>query len=385
MKILKITDIGYESGGVENGIVLMQPFFAKRGVQIKTLASADRPDLPHFNNYSYRRFSRFEKPFYTFNPFSYFGLKGALADFKPDVVHIHTIGQASPSIFYLLKDYPTVLTVHGPEEFSQNLLLWCFPKSSFKNGTRSLGELNFMGNLRYFYHHHINSPLYQTGFKNVNQIVTLSLYMHNLMDTEGLVNSYIPNGIELFNYHPVDKITHNLLYVGRLENYKGVDYLIESLPQILSQYPDTKLSIVGDGGAKQRLEKLAQNFNLQNQIKFLGQANRNNLDLLYQAASIVVIPSVYPEAFGKVGIEAMSVGRPVVGTDVGGIPEWLIDGQNGYLVPPANSLALAQGILKLWSNPNQYQLLAQNARKKAEEYDIQKHVDNMIAIYNHYV
>ena len=114
MKILRITDLGYETGGVENGIVLLQPLFEERGHTVKTLASAARPEFPHFNEFSYRVLpdNLLGRIFYTLNPYAYSAVKKALKEFKPDVVHIHTIGQASPSVFFPLRNYPVVLTVH---------------------------------------------------------------------------------------------------------------------------------------------------------------------------------------------------------------------------------------------------------------------------------
>jgi glycosyltransferase involved in cell wall biosynthesis len=365
MKILEVTSLGYIDGGIETGIVLTKRISEEHGNIVKILASDLRQDLPHFNDYTYRRPSGFiGKFFYSFNPYSYLALKKILREFQPDVVHIHTVDHASASIFFALKDYPTILTVHGPEPFSKSLLLWCFAESNFIHGKREVNDLTTTGKLRYFYHRHIESVLYKIALRNVDKIITLSHYMHDLMEHDGL------------DYNPLqkDNIPHSVAYAGRLETYKGVDYLLRALPAVIDRFPDTKLQIAGDGGERSNLEALAKKLGLRQCVEFLGQLNRGQLEKLYQDASVVVMPSVYPEAFGKIGIEAMSVGRSVIATNVGGISDWLKDRENGFLVAPEDSQAIARSICALFSDPAMYLRMALSGRKTAEEFDLQNYV-----------
>ncbi len=384
MKILRIGSSGYEQGGIENGMVLMQPIFEKRGHIIKILTSDDRPDLPHFNDYTYKKPSiGIGKIFYSFNPYAYKKLKKVLKEFNPDIVHVHTLGHGSISLLFPLRNYPTVFTIHGPEIFSKSLVAWCLPDSDFKNKGHQINDLNFVGKLRYFYFYYVNSPLYWFGLRNVDVFVTLIHYMQNLIAQEGIQSKYVPNGTVLFEYKPLKKleITNTLLYAGRLEEFKGVDYLISALSTVIEKFPNTRLVIAGDGSSRKHLETLTKKLRLQDNVVFLGHVNRTELERLYQKASIVVVPSIWPEAFGKIGIEAMSVGRPVVATDVGGISDWLIDGQNGFLVPPADSDILAKSVIKIFSDPEMFLKMAEVARKKAEEFDLNRHVERMEKIY----
>jgi glycosyltransferase involved in cell wall biosynthesis len=384
MKILKITAFGYADGGIENGLLLTQPLFEKRGHTVRVFASDLRPDLPHFNEYTYKTPHGFmRKIFYSFNPYSYRALEKVLKEFQPDVVHVHTVDQASPSVFFLLKKYPTILSIHGPEPFTKSLLLWVFADSNFKHGRREVADLTFVGKLRYAYHRYIDRPLYRLGLRNVDAIVTLSNYMHNLMEEEGLKNIYVPNGTTLFKYQSVEQknIGTTLLYVGRLETYKGIDYLIKALPILLQKFPSTKLYIAGDGNERQSLKKLTDELHLEENVEFLGQLNRVELEAQYKQSTVVVMPSIWPEAFGKIGIEAMSVGRPVVATNVGGISDWLIDGENGFLVRPADSQALATAITRLFSDSQLYLYMMKKARETVEKFDLEKHVGTMERIY----
>lgn len=383
MKILRIVSSGFEEGGVENGVVLMQPIFERRGHVVRTLSSDLRPDLPHFNNYTYKIPTGAGKILYSFNPYAYFELKRVLKEFNPDVVHVHTIGHGSPSIFFALNKYPTVLTVHGPEPFTKSLVLWCFPENNFKHGKREVSDLTVVGKLRYFYHRYINDPLFAVGFRNVDKVVTLSHYMHDLVKHDGQDNEYIPNGTTLLAFHPLQKgqIENTLVYAGRLESYKGVGYLVEALQKIVSEFPDTHLFIAGDGKEKENLIDMTEKLGVKDNVTFLGHLKRNELEKLYIRSSVMVMPSVYPEAFGKVGVEAMSVGRPVIATDVGGVSDWLVNGEVGYLVPPSNSTAIADAVIKLFSDKEKLVSMSEKARKESLNFGLEKHVDRMIEIY----
>ncbi len=383
MKILRIVSSGYEEGGVENGIVLLRPVLQHLGHTDRVLSSDMRPDLPHFNEYEYRApRGVLSKLYHTFNPHAYFTLKRILKEFQPDVVHLHTIGYASPSIFFALRSTPTVAMIHGPEGYTKSLLLWCLPKSDFKRGIHDIKALTFTGRLRYVYYRYINYPLYRIGLRNVDVFVTLSRYMQSLMAAEGIRSEYIPNAAMIFDYRPLDPANaHTLLYVGRLEPYKGVDYLIRSLADVRKHVPDVRLLIAGEGSERGSLEMLAKDLGLRDHVSFLGHVARPQMQSLYEHAALVVMPSTWPEAFGKVGIEAMSVGRPVVATDVGGVADWLMDGANGILVRPKDADALSSAIKRIFADEKLFERMSECARTTAAGFSVHAHAMQMEKLY----
>jgi len=95
----------------------------------------------------------------------------------------------------------------------------------------------------------------------------------------------------------------------------------------------------------------------------------------------VVIPSILPENFGLVILEAMGAGRPVIGTNVGGISEIIVDGVNGYLVEPQNPEQIAEKAIKLFSDEDVLKAFGKNARTKAEEFSLEKYAINLVHIY----
>ncbi len=383
MKILQINSSGFKEGGAETSIVVARTLLEKHGHTVKILTSDARPDLPRFNDYSYTVPTGILATLARLWNFSaYRTLKQILQEFNPDIVHLHTIGHASPSILFALRKYPIVATIHGPEAYTKSLLLWCLSVSDFTNGEYNPRTLRITGKIRYIYMRYICYPFYHFWFKRVDMFVTLSEYMHRIIAAEGIQNEYIRQGITLLEYKPLQhEIGNTLLYAGRLEKYKGIDYLINALPDVLSQFPKTRLLIAGDGTYKKNLEVLAAALGLENKVYFLGHLNRSQLEKVYQESSIVVVPSTWPEAFGLVGIEAMSVGRPIIASNVGGISEWLNDGKSGILVPPQSSKAIADSIQRLLSDPDMLLSMSAESRKRVEEYDPERHVLAMEQIY----
>ena len=383
MKVLAITSVGYEAGGAEGILVKINHYLLDKGYIIKTLASDLGADKEHFNDYIFKNIS-FTGPlkpfFFLFNPFSFFVLKRVLKEYKPDLVHLHVIHEITPSALFLLKKYPTVITLHGHETFISKLLIWCLKPSNFKTDSYNTKNLNKTGKLTYFYFNYVQKFLYKLAFKNVDIFIAPSKYIQNIAKCDVSPIIHLPNFIELLQFHEITN-NYNLLFIGRLEKTKGVEFLIQAISFIIKVFPQTTLTIVGGGGNKADLFNLAKKLQLEKHIQFRGWVEHKDLDSYYEKASIVVIPSVVPENFPTVCNEAMSAGRPVIGTNAGGIPEIIDDGVNGYLVEPENPEQIAEKVIKLFSEEKLLKELGRNARKKAEEFSIEKHVDTLEKIY----
>jgi glycosyltransferase involved in cell wall biosynthesis len=138
--------------------------------------------------------------------------------------------------------------------------------------------------------------------------------------------------------------TPNLLFVGQLIKGKGVQLLLDALTHVRSPFT---LRIAGDGNARAGLEEKCRALGLGDRVEFLGWVPRDQLETLYRDARALVVPSFWAEPFGMIGLEAMHHGRPVVGFAAGGIPDWLLDGENGILVPERDVTALAEGLDRL--------------------------------------
>jgi glycosyltransferase involved in cell wall biosynthesis len=137
-----------------------------------------------------------------------------------------------------------------------------------------------------------------------------------------------------------------ILFVGRINRAKGLGQLIRAV----SGMPGT-LDVCGDGWWRPSAEKLVDRRGMRGRVRFLGWLNDAELLAAYDRAAVVAVPSVWPEPFGMVGLEAMAHGRAVVASETGGIPDWLIDGVTGLLTPPGDVVALRAALAKLLADP----------------------------------
>jgi glycosyltransferase involved in cell wall biosynthesis len=158
----------------------------------------------------------------------------------------------------------------------------------------------------------------------------------------------------------------SFLFVGRLEEIKGVDILIKAFSEVLHHYPTAHLDIVGSGRCLESLERQAKRLGIAPQVAFHGFLASDRIGY-YQRADVCVFPSRY-EPFGIVVLEAMAAGRPVIASATGGIPELVEDGQTGLLCLP-RAADLAQKMLRICRDPCLARRFAKNGRRKARRFD----------------
>lgn len=170
-----------------------------------------------------------------------------------------------------------------------------------------------------------------------------------------------------------------VLFVGRVSYEKGVQALIKA-----SRYINTKHKIVitGDGWYLDKMKKLTAKKGLTDRVHFNSWTSKEELYRLYQKASVVVVPSIYPEPFGLVGLEAMAHSRPVVAFDSGGISSWLKDGENGFLIKQGDFVSLGKKIdLLLEDRRLAEKMGSRGYQLLIKEYNPKKHLVKLLRIY----
>jgi len=197
--------------------------------------------------------------------------------------------------------------------------------------------------------------------------------------------SVVPNGIDLKRFEissgeKKEGSAKTIIFVGRLHPVKGVQYLIEAMATVHQQMPNVKLVIVGDGVERARLEELTERLNLNDCIQFAGQVSQESIPRLMHQADVFVLSSL-SEGLPVVILEAMAAGLPIVATKVGGIPDIVEEGVNGYLVNAKNPEEIADRLLILLQDDEMWEEISANNREKAEQYTWDKVTGTVEGIY----
>lgn len=216
----------------------------------------------------------------------------------------------------------------------------------------------------------------------------------------------IPLGVDLALFRPISRRDamraigielppqpHLILFVGRLDPFKGLDVLFEALCRLRELEPELGrqvcLAVIG-GDADEDHTRMAEQLECMDRLKsesgitdlvvFLGSRAQNTLPFYYSAADVCVVPSHY-ESFGLVALEAMACGVPVIASRVGGLQYTVQDGVNGFLVPPGDADALAAKLKQVLGDSEVRQRLAANARQRAEQFTWDSVAYRIIQVY----
>jgi glycosyltransferase involved in cell wall biosynthesis len=154
-----------------------------------------------------------------------------------------------------------------------------------------------------------------------------------------------------------------LMVIGRLEPQKGHRVLLQAMPQILKEHPNTRLVCVGEGALQEELQKMTEDLRLTDSTRFVGY--QPNTEDWLAVPDIVVLPSFF-EGLPLVAMESLAAGRPIVATAVDGTPEIVIHNETGLTVPPGDGKALAGAICSLLADPQKRRALVKAGRQWVE-------------------
>lgn len=177
-----------------------------------------------------------------------------------------------------------------------------------------------------------------------------------------------------------------ILSPKKLVRSKGNEYLIKAVPKVVHEYPNCKFVILGHGPEFSRLLDLAKSLGVERHVVFTGTVPHSKMRIFYDMAEIVVVPSIkvgiVEEATSISLLEAMSLGKPVIATRIGGLKKILTDGVDGLLVPDRDESALANAILLLLKNRKMREKIGKAARKTVlEKYNFESRAKTMLKIY----
>lgn len=389
-------------GGTEVVSVATYSTLKKYGHDVYFFSTDKKPY--YIENYEYAKYfpkDNLNTIGYLKNPFKYFWnweaankLEQMIKDINPDIIHFNAL--ISPSILQVCKknNIPAIMTIHMMPSHCPAVKLLFRNKiicSDFKckNGNYWHCILNKCGNgsiersirkslLSYIYDitgvysaisyficpsQALRDYARQTSIcKDKNKIITINNFLRD--DELKTIPNYTNKGY--------------FLYIGRLDREKGVNYLLEAIKDLPREI---EVHIVGKGSEEEKLKQYAKENNLEN-VKFLGFKNREEIKEEYQNCISTVLPCNWFENFPTTNMESFINGKPVIASNIGGIPEQIEHNKTGLLFEPTNAEQLKKYILNYWNNNDLVVEHGKNAYQKAiTQYTEERYYKELVSIY----
>jgi len=405
MKILQINKYYYLKSGSERYMFNLSSLLESRGHQIIPFAMKHEKNVStkysryFVENIDYDKVSKesiFKKIYSGFKSIYSHEARNKLlklvAKKNPDIAHVHKISNTlTPSILYALKkkSISVVQTLHdyrivcpNYNMYNPNLFEICeacgghryfnalrtkCQKSSYLVGLNIAVE-------SYLYH------LLGTYENTIDLFISPSNFVMKKMIEFGIDKGKIvciPHFVRCDQYTPNYTNSNYILYFGRLEKHKGVKTLIEAIESIR----DVRLYIVGEGTFRDKLESYTKKKGMK-EISFLGYKPENELINLISNCLFTVVPSEWYEPFGFTVLESFALGKPVIGADIGAIPDLVKNEYTGKLFRSGDVKDLAEKINYLLDNKNLISEMGKNARETVEkEYNADLHYERLMEVY----
>lgn len=310
----------------------------------------------------------------------------------PDIAHVHKLSNTlTPSVLYALKkkDIPIVQTLHDYRIVCPSYNLYdpnkfeicedCRRHRYFNAAKRKCQKSSHLISLNvaiesYLYH------FLNTYESTIDLFISPSCFLMKKVVEFGISPEnivWIPHFIRSVQYIPNYNASDYILYFGRLEKHKGIKTLIDAMKNI--NY--LRLYVVGKGTFQVEIEKYAKKNDVKN-VTFLGYKPENELIDLVRKSLFTVVPSEWYEPFGFTVLESFALGKPVVGANIGGIPELVESKHTGMLFRSGDADDLAEKISYLSNKKDLVVEMGRNARKKVEEeYNEDLHYQKLIEAY----
>jgi len=355
MKIALVSpyDFAYP-GGVANHISSLERHFTRMGHEVKVIAPASRA-IPDFGD----RFIPIGKP--------------RSIPSSDSVIRIPISLRLGPTIKEVLaRENFDIIHLHEPF-----MPMLCSAVLRFSN-TANVGTFHAcQGKPGYNWGKPISTWMIRRRVHKLHGRIAVSVPAMNFAK-KYVPGDYeiIPNGIDLEHFStdvaPIKEFCdgkQNILFLGRLEFRKGVNYLLKAFLEIKQEIPNSRLIIVGPGTRlRRRYEKWVRHHRLEDDVVFVGYAAYADVPRYYKTADVFCAPATSRESFGIVLLEAMAVGKPIVATNIEGYASVVTQGEDGLLVPPQDSRALAQALVSVMSDEVLRQQMEAKGKLKAQGY-----------------
>lgn len=403
--VLLGTPLWGRNGGVAAHVQASARLLAERGLQVTVVAGKVDPDL-HVPGVTVHRSTEL---FRAHAPID--ARLGAAASASPDVIHLHQLDDPDV-VAALRRTTPVVVSAHGYTACTAGVHYFrpgqecarphgpgCIPNlalrgcahvrnprplpASYRQTTRALEALRG-ADLAVAYSNAVERHLAVNGVPRravIPLFATLTPHPpHEPRPTQGPQEPHEPHPPRELHKprgHADDRTARRVVFAGRVVKPKGLGVLIRAMRTV-----DAELVVCGDGMQLTTMRKLARRLGVERRVHFRGWLDAERLARELSEASVVAIPSLWPEPFGLVGIEALTAGRPVIASLTGGIPDWLEDGVTGVGVRPGDVRGLVRALDVLLADPERQQAIGAAGREMvAARFSPERHVGALLEGY----
>jgi glycosyltransferase involved in cell wall biosynthesis len=403
MRVLMVNKYYHMVGGVERYVQELTQVLQQRGHDVVPFAMADprndpSPYAEHFvTPIDFFDSARRPAPWQVaerviYSREAYHKMTQLIEATQPDIAHIHNISHyISPSILDALHEQgiPVAMTLHEYKLVCPVCTFWvnnaicerCRGGRYYHCAVQRCNHGSLGGSLLNAVEAYVHRLIRIYG--KVGQFISPSRFLRQKHIEYGLSPEriqFIPNFLLLEDYQPRFRNDGYFAYAGRLTPFKGVGTLLEAIARLQPAQP---LLIVGDGPSRDDLGVSAARLGLTN-VRFLGHRSGDDLRALIAGAMFVVVPSEWYENCPYAVLEAFALGKPVVATAIGGIPELIEDGVTGVLVPPSDPDALAAALQQMCSIGAPLPDMGRAARQHVERsHGAEQHIAAISGVYDH--
>lgn len=313
-----------------------------------------------------------------------------IASLEPDVVYVHRLKNSELIPQIVNSEVPTIKFFHDHQLFclrehkytaigshvcTSRTGLGCYSCLGFlkrSSGTglgisiETLGSLERQQRLNRMYDHFV------VGSDYMKDQVALHDFPSNRIDVlELFAPPSKPKGLA--------RDEKRFFFAGTMVRAKGVDLILNAFAKLPA---DAKLVLAGTGHQQPQFEELSRSLNINERCKFVGKLKQEEMANELEQAAVVLFPSRSPETFGLMGVEAMSYATPVIASNIGGIPQWLMHEVNGMAIEANNADSLAAAMMRIYQNPKWARELGEAGQSYVRErFQLEHHLPKLLNVF----
>ncbi len=405
MKILQVNNFHYLNGGADKMYLETSRLLSNKGHEVQFYSTRnekneftfyDKYFVEEIDYYKQKKISEKVKAMlrFIYSKTAAINLNRLLEEQKPEIAHLHVFqSRLSCSILPVLKKHkiPIVFSVH---EYKVLCPVYTFLDNKTEvceacQGKRFYNCLAKRCNRNSFIYSFISTAesylrdRFYSMEKYADHVIMVSDFIHN--KHVQYKPSLATKASRLYNFNDNDSVRQKgvrgnyFLYFGRLSPEKGILTMLKAF----IDKPGFKLKIVGTGAMEEEVKNFIEANSIRN-VELLGYKKGNELNDIIRHASFTIVPSEWYESFGLIIIESMALGTPVIGANIGAIPELVKDNVNGFLFQPKNVSDMVEQMERANNTTDDvYQLLAENAQQFAtDNFRREDYYTQLMAIYS---